>query len=142
MFYYNKINSKNVFQLLDFQAEMKKGDRKNFENDHKKIKEESDNFRRLYADEMNQCLNGLQNCMGSNINMIEDICSKFHNIGNHWSKLESHISEKFKEGVDEINMLHAYKEYLEKDIAPYNPQLILSDELDENSLGLVRTHSD
>ena len=37
---------------------MKKGDRKNFENDYKRIKEESDNFRRLYADEMNQCLNG------------------------------------------------------------------------------------
>lgn len=49
MYYSNKINSKNIFQLLDETAEMKRGDKRNFENDYKKIKEDSDNFRKFYA---------------------------------------------------------------------------------------------
>ena len=40
-YYFNKINtSKNIFQLLDLEAEMKKQDRRNFETDIKKISEE------------------------------------------------------------------------------------------------------
>lgn len=68
--------------------------------------------------------------------------SKFHHIGNHWSDLEGHITVKFKEDVDNINMVEQYQEYLNNEVPPYNPQMILTDELDENSLGLVRSHSD
>ena len=81
---------------------------------------------------MNQCLIGLQNCMGSNLNMLQDVFTKFHNIGNHWSQLEGHIIERFKADVDNLNILEKHEEYLHMEVPAYDPQLILSDELDDD----------
>ena len=67
IYYQNKYMSKNVFHLLDYNAEMKPSDRKNFEIEYEKLKKESDIMRYEYHKEMDLILSGLEECMDINM---------------------------------------------------------------------------
>ena len=62
---------------------------------------------------MNHCLVELQNCVGSNVSMIQDVFTKLHNIGVYWSQLEGQIIEKFREDVEKLSIEKKYEDYME-----------------------------
>lgn len=47
-----------------------------------------------------------------------------------------HSVEKFKEDVDKLDVATKFNNYMESSIPPYNPELILSDELDGSIISL------
>lgn len=115
---------------------MKPSDRKNFEIEYEKLKKESDEMRYDFSKEMDLCLNGLDDCMNSNLQCLQSFFAKFYNIGKHWSQLELHEIDKFKEDIEKLDISQKYQEYLDVEVPSYNPELILSDELDGSIISL------
>ena len=91
MYYLNRINSKNIFQLLDSEAEMKKSDRRNFEAEYKKLFAESTEFRKNHATNMNKCVNELRSCLDANMEKVQGIIQKFNQFGYHSSQMEQQL---------------------------------------------------
>lgn len=99
--------------MLDFNAEMKPSDRKNFEIDHDKLKKESDTMRYDYYKEMEQCLGGLEECMDLNLTQLKDFFNNFYKIWKNWSEIQQTTINDFKKDVDDLDLDGMYKNYIE-----------------------------
>jgi len=113
--------------MIDEKVEINSKVKKRFLADVKKLKDESQRFRREYAIKITEYMNDLEKMMFDNVNLVSKVFQTFYLSGNNMTKDMLVKLQSFNNDFNLINMEDSYYKYVNTELPQFDPKWITDD---------------